>query len=190
MPIVQGVITEMPDSGTSEEIIQLVDKNDKVIGTIPISQANSDPTKFHREVGIIIVDSQRRMLLQQRAFTKKHDPGKWTVAAAGHIPVGMTPEEAAHMELQEELGFDTELTFFEKVFHQIPTQSRFFYNYLGRVDSPQITIEPAEVAQAGFYSETEALKLLGEEPEGLSLQIARRFFAGELDGFLQSKKSS
>lgn len=174
----------MPDSGQSEEIIELVDSEDNVIGTIPIQQANSDPTKYHREVGILIVDSTGRLLLQQRALTKRHAPGVWTVAAAGHIPVGMTPEQAAHMELQEELGFDTELRFFEKVFNQVPTQSRFFYNYIGRADNPGIMIEPEEVAQAGFYSEADASKLLSQEPEGLSLRLAKRFFAGELDTFL------
>lgn len=177
----------MTDSDQSEEIIELVDQNDTVIGTVTAKEANVDPTKIHREVGIIIVDSQKRMLLQQRALTKKNAPGVWTVAAAGHIPVGMTPEEAAHMELQEELGFDTQLIFFEKAFDQIPTQSRFFYNYIASVDNPRITIEPKEVAQAGFYPEKQALELLGQEPGGLSLKMAKRYFSGELDRYLPFK---
>lgn len=169
----------MPDSGTSEEIIELVDEHDQVIGTVTAREANQDPTKYHREVGVLIVDSRGQILLQQRALTKQLEPGKWTMAAAGHIPVGMTPEQAAHMELEEELGFDTELAFIEKRFDQIPTQSRFFYFFIGQVDDPEITLETEEVADAGFYDESESLKLLDWDPDGLNQELTKRFFAGE-----------
>jgi len=155
-----------------------------VIGTVPIKVANTDPTKYHREVGILIVDSNRRVLLQQRALTKSHHPGFWTITAAGHIPTGMTPEEAAHMELTEEPGFDVQLAFVGKTFNQIPTQSRFFYNYVGQLDDPVLTLQRSEVAQADFYAEPEAIALLERQGGSASLPFVQRYFAGELDRFL------
>ena len=36
-----------------DEILDLVDKNDKIIGEIVRAEANSDPKLFHREVGVL-----------------------------------------------------------------------------------------------------------------------------------------
>ncbi|MCA9397648.1 NUDIX domain-containing protein, partial [candidate division WWE3 bacterium] len=90
-----------------DELLDLVNENDEVIGTILRSEANSNPKVYHREIGILIADSQDRVLMQQRSKNKKVYPLYWIVSCAGHVSAGMTPEEVAHKELQEELGFDT-----------------------------------------------------------------------------------
>ena len=177
----------MPDSAHSEEIVELVDEDDQVIGTVPVKVANLDPTKIHREVAIMVADSRGRLLLQKRSQQKDHEPGLWTMAAAGHIPVGMTPLEGAHAELQEELGFDTELQFVEKYFDEIPTQRRFIYLYIGTSDDPKLVLEPSEVDTAEFVDEAEAIRRIGQSRTGMGLnyELAKRFFAGEFDQFLQ-----
>jgi len=139
-----------------EEVLDLVDEKDNVIGSIPISKANSDPKLIHREVAVIIYDNKNRVLIQQRGFTKKLDPGIWTVTCAGHVTKGLTPLEAVHMELKEEVGFDTELKFIEKEFNQIPTESRFFYWYLGKFPKRAIIkMERGKVINTKFISKSE-----------------------------------
>lgn len=170
--------TNMP-----EEFLDLVDENDNIIGEVKISEANSNQNLIHREVAIFIFDDRDRVLLQQRSFQKIHEPGFWTIAAAGHVTKGLTPIEAAHKELEEELGFDTELKFIEKFRYGIPTESRFMSLYLGKYSGEKIIPDPKEVAQAKFFSREDFAALvksdvaMGKKSE----EVARRFWKGEFD---------
>ena len=167
----------------SEEILDLVDENDNVIGEIGIGEANRNPAKIHREVAIFIFDDRNRVLLQQRSYQKSHDPGFWTIAASGHVTKGLTPVEAAHKELKEELGFDTDLKFIEKFRYNSPTESRFMSLFLGKYSGEKIIPDPKEVAQAKFFSQDEVDALIKSDAlRGRKLEsFVRRFWAGELN---------
>ena len=84
-----------------DELLDLVDENDEVIGTILRSEANSNPEVYHREIGVLIADNEDRVLMQQRSRNKKIYPLYWIVSCAGHVTAGMSPEETAHKELRE-----------------------------------------------------------------------------------------
>ena len=57
---------------------------------------------WHKVVQIFVINNQG-ILLQQRALTKKSDPGKWCASASGHISAGEKSIEAAIKEFKEEL---------------------------------------------------------------------------------------
>ncbi len=167
----------------TEEILDLVDKNDEIVGSIPISKANSNPKVIHREVAIIIYDDKNRVLIQQRSFKKRLDPDVWTVTCAGHVTYGLTPLEAAHMELVEEVGFDTKLNFVEKEFNKIPTESRFFYWYVGKLPkNTKVKIEPREVESIKLLSKSQLKKFIqeGNKVGKHSVKYLTKFWAGEL----------
>ena len=109
-------------------------------------------------------------------------PGMWTLSAAVHVPKNMDVLDAAHMELQEELGFDTELRFIEKRLTKLPTETRFTYFYIGEYPGAKITIEEKEVEQVKFLSKEEFERLLksGEETPSLSSEYANKFWQGKL----------
>lgn len=140
----------------TDEVLDLVDKDDNVVGSIERSVANSDPNLIHREIAVIIFNKERGILLQQRGLHKRIAPGVWTVSAAGRVTKGLTPLEAAHMELLEELGFDIDLEFIEKEFNQQQNESRYVYWYKGFFpeDTP-IKMEPEEVADVEFITKQE-----------------------------------
>lgn len=166
-----------------EEILDLVDQNDKIIGSVPVSKANSNPKLIHREVAVIVYDSKNKVLIQKRSLTKRLHPGIWTVTCAGHVTKGLTPLEAAHVELKEEVGFDTKLEFVKKEFHQIPTESRFFYWYIGRFPKNTTTkIEPREVDSIRFISKSEISRFQksGNTISKYSLKYLKRFWSGKL----------
>lgn len=123
----RGDPTNQPD-----ELLDLVDGEDRVIGTVRKGDANRDPRLVHREVAILI-HRDGELLWQQRSWAKTVMPGVWDVACAGHVPAGATPEEAAHQELREELGFDTELAFVERRLVRQPNETYFAYVYTGVV---------------------------------------------------------
>ena len=173
----------MAKINATEEVLDLVDKNDRAIGSVPISKANSDPKSIHREVAVIIYDDKNRVLIQQRSFAKRLDPGVWTVTCAGHVTKGLTPLEAAHTELKEEVGFDTKLNFVEKEFNKIPTETRFFYWYVGKLPKKaRIKIEPREVEKVMFLGQIKLQEFLkSEEKIGKhSLKYLNKFWSNKL----------
>lgn len=168
---------------TSDEILDWVDEQDQVIGQIDRKTANLDPKYTHREVGILIVDPDNRVLAQKRAKGKT-DPGTWIISAAGHVKKGMDPLLAAETELQEELGFSTNLKFVEKTFQETPTETRFLYFFIGDFPSDaEIDYDPGEVAEVKWFTEEELEEYLasGEIFEPLSLDGFRRFWRGEFE---------
>ena len=167
----------------TEELLDLVDKNDKIIGNIPNSKPNSNPKIIHREIAIIIYDDKNRVLIQQRSFKKRLYPGVWTVTCAGHVTYGLTPLETAHMELLEEVGFDTKLKFVEKEFNKIPTESRFFYWYVGKLPkNAKVKIEPREVESIKLLSQSQLKKFIqeGNKVGKHSVKYLTKFWASEL----------
>lgn len=133
-----------------DELLDLVNENDEVIGEVWKSQANSDPKFIHREILVYIFDNKNRLLMQQRSFNKKVYPGVWAESSAGHINKGEDPEIAAHRELTEELGFDTDLKFFEKRILHYSNETHISYCYLGKYNEEKIIIQKEEVENVKF----------------------------------------
>ena len=56
-----------------DELLDLVDENDNIIGEVLKSHANSDPKLIHREAAIAVFNTKGEVLLQQRALTKRNN---------------------------------------------------------------------------------------------------------------------
>jgi isopentenyl-diphosphate delta-isomerase len=63
---------------------------------------------FHATVHIWLFTSDKKILLQKRALTKKVFPGIWDISVAGHIGAGEEILEAAKREILEEIGLEFE----------------------------------------------------------------------------------
>lgn len=87
-----------------EELIDVLDKNGNITGKILTREQIHKKGLWHRIVVIAIIDAQGNILMQQRSKNKAKNPGKWDVAAAGHVSSGQTSTEAAIRETSEEVG--------------------------------------------------------------------------------------
>ena len=58
----------------------------------------------------MIIRGKGEVLLQKRSKNVEHWPGRWDISAAGHIPTGETPEQAAIRELEEETGLKAKVS--------------------------------------------------------------------------------
>jgi len=172
-------------TNTPDEVLDLVNENDEVIGETKKSEVHGNPLKFHREIAIILFDKDNKMFFQQRSFKKKVEPGLWVVACAGHIPKAILPEDAAHMELREELGFDTQLIFIEKKLDRTPTESRFVYWYIGKYNGEPITLEKEEVEATAIFSKDELEKMDTTSFHPGAIQWAQRLWSGEFDELIR-----
>lgn len=162
---------------TNEENLDWVDEDDNVIGEISRSLANSNPKYIHREIAVIIYDDEK-ILFQLRSKNKKVLPNEWMVSCAGHVGKGIKPEQAAHLELNEELGFDTELKYWLKERVSLPNESRFFYVYTGKYNGDDVVLDPEESDDYKFLNIDEYKKMVleGIKFSEFSMSLVERFW--------------
>jgi isopentenyl-diphosphate delta-isomerase len=147
----------------TDELLDLVNEKDEIIGEVWKSEANQNPKLIHREAAVIIYDDDGKILFQKRSKSKKVSPGLWTVTAAGHVDKGEDTTDTAHRELREELGFDTNLSFFDKTLTHIPNETHFTYWYIGRFPkNAKIVLEKREVDDAKFLSPKELEEIIDD----------------------------
>ncbi len=95
-------MTEISDG----EILDLVDENDKVVGTISRAENREKRTKKTRVVHCLIVNSEGKLWIPRRSADKKTYPLGLDFSASGYVSSGETYEEAIKREAQEELNLD------------------------------------------------------------------------------------
>src|SRR5512139_2732025 len=86
------------------ELFDIVDDDDRVIGTAPRSACHGNPALVHRAVHVLVVNGTGELLLQKRSPRKDIQPGKWDTSVGGHLEPGETYHAAALREMAEELG--------------------------------------------------------------------------------------
>ena len=86
------------------EIVDLVNEQDEVIGQGLRSACHCDPALIHRAVHVLVFNSRGELLLQLRASSKDIQPGKWDTSVGGHLDPGEDYHSAAIREMAEELG--------------------------------------------------------------------------------------
>lgn len=134
----------------ADELLDLVDEEDNVIGTVWKSEAHGNPGMIHREIAVGVFNDLGEVLIQQRSMNKT-SPGSWEISAAGHIGAGENPDIAVKREVKEELGLDIEPIYYSKEFdydayHQ---ESKFYWVYYAIVTGrPKIIIDETEVMDA------------------------------------------
>ena len=92
-----------------EETLILVDEFDHEIG-FNGKMAVHRKGSLHRAFSIFVTDSKGSWLLQRRALSKYHTGGLWANTCCGHPRPGESIINAAHRRLNEEMGFDCDLT--------------------------------------------------------------------------------
>ncbi|APZ46910.1 isopentenyl-diphosphate delta-isomerase [Polaribacter reichenbachii] len=91
-----------------EELVVLVDENDKQLGLMPKMEAH-EKAVLHRAFSVFIFNDKGELMLQQRAAHKYHSPLLWTNTCCSHQRDGESNVEAGRRRLQEEMGFTADL---------------------------------------------------------------------------------
>jgi 16S rRNA (adenine1518-N6/adenine1519-N6)-dimethyltransferase len=88
-----------------EELFDVVDEQDRVIGQAPRSEVHRR-SLMHRAVHILAFDAAGRIWLQLRSARKDRCALMWDSSAAGHLGVGESYEACANREVREEMGIE------------------------------------------------------------------------------------
>jgi isopentenyl-diphosphate delta-isomerase len=91
-----------------DELIDILTPEGKPTQRIALKSEAHKNGWFHATVHIWLFTSDKKILLQKRALTKKVFPGIWDISVAGHIGAGEEILEAAKREIFEEIGLELE----------------------------------------------------------------------------------
>ena len=134
----------------SDEIYDLVDSDDRVIGQATRGEIHGKGL-LHRSAHVLVFNSAGHLYLQKRSLQKDESPGFWDTSAAGHLDAGEYYPEAAVRELNEELSIAAELTEVLKISASQETHWEHIRVY--RCTSDQtIVINPSEISEGRFWS--------------------------------------
>ena len=142
----------------TEEILEIVDYDNRVIGTAGRSEIHKQRFK-HRSVHVFLFNSAGELFLQKRAQAKDEFPGYYDSSAAGHVNPGENYHEAAARELKEELGIEAQL---EKV-TELPASQETgweFVSFYSAVSDDAVKLNYDEIEEGKFYSLKEIRALL------------------------------
>ena len=133
----------------AKEYVVLVDAHNNEIGIMEKQEAHQKAL-LHRAFSVFVFNTKGELLLQQRAFSKYHSGGLWTNTCCSHPRAGETTLAAAHRRLQEEMGFDCDLTERFSFIYQTPfdnglSEHELDFVYTGIYDG-EPEINPEEVA--------------------------------------------
>ena len=143
-----------------DELIDILTSDGKPTGKTALKSEAHKNGWFHATVHIWLYTSDKKILLQQRAFTKKVFPGLWDISVAGHIAAGEDILTAAKREVFEEL----ELPLTEEELFKIGTRIHHVEHKNGIIDNEHHHVFIAELKPS-----LEKLNLQKDEVEGVKL---------------------
>lgn len=160
----------------TEEIFDVVDVDDRVIGTAPRSEVHARRLR-HRAVHVLLFNSSYQLLLQTRSKTKDTFPGCYDSSASGHLNQGEDYLPAALRELHEELGITVvanSLTRHFKLTADLDTGWEFVWVY-SLVGDFHVHPNPNEISAVTWMSAAEVSALIAEHPNQCARSFCRIF---------------
>ncbi len=150
----------------SEELFDVVDADDRVIGVAPRSEVHAR-LWWHRAVHVFVLNSRGELLIHRRSASKDQYPRCWTSSASGHLAAGEDYAPAAVRELQEELGIVTPLTFLAK----FPASPEMCYEHTvlyETVTDDVPTFDPGEIEHGEYLPLATIAARVAANPEEYS----------------------
>jgi isopentenyl-diphosphate delta-isomerase len=163
-----------------DELIDILTPEGKSTGKTALKSEAHKNGWFHATAHIWFFTSEKKILLQKRALTKKVFPGIWDISVAGHIGAGEAILEGAKREVFEEIGLILEDKDFIKIgtrIHQVTHENGIQDNehhhvFIAELKTPisELTMQPEEVAGLELWD----LKVL-KETKNLENVLLPRF---------------
>ncbi len=137
-----------------DELLDVVDENDRPTGIRKSKSAIHRDGDFHRAAHMWIYSDRGEILFQLRSNTKDIFPGLWDITG-GHVGAGESYLETAVRELEEELGVSVSPDKLEPLYIQKDpaVHQEFQYVYLLQLNQAAETfrLQEEEVLEARFF---------------------------------------
>lgn len=148
----------------SEDIFDVVNDRDEVIGALPRSVVH-ERNLLHRAVHIWVFHPDGRYLLQKRSVHKDRFPDTWTSSVSGHVDSGEDYDTAAHREVGEEIGLDPvpPLVSFARIAACAETEWEFVRLYRTTASGP-FRFPESEVSELRWAAPAEIDRMMATAP--------------------------
>jgi mutator protein MutT len=144
------------------ELFDVVDENDKIIGSFPRKEV-MDNNMLHHGAMVFVINSKQQIYVHKRVKTKRVYGGMWDMFFGGAVESGETYLEAAKRELEEELGIkDASLEFIKKTRYQDKIINVFTEIYICIHDGP-IKIQETEIEEVRIMTIGELEEFMKKE---------------------------
>jgi len=166
----------MTEPAVSEEIFDLVDEADRVIGSAPRSEVHRRKLR-HRAVHVLLFSAQGKLFVQKRSATKDSFPGCYDSSASGHLNSGEDYDICASRETHEELGLVVPVGQFSRHFKVEACEQtgwEFVWVY-SVVTNKQPQINLAELESGEFWTPEHTRSLLLANPGQFAPGFVRVF---------------
>ena len=135
----------------NDEILECFDEKGNRTEPHTRQEIHTEPIKYwHGVANIWIVNPKAQLLCSKRAETLSGNPGKWQTYFGGHVKAGITFQEAAALEMDEEIGLHIEddgLHFIIKGTHAASKHFFESYVYLFLGDVADLTFNDGEITE-------------------------------------------
>jgi len=155
-----------------DDLLVVVDKQDKVLGYDTKSNCHKNDAKLHRAFSVFIFNRGGELLVQKRSEKKLLWPLYWSNSCCSHPRQDEPYVEAAERRLTEELGFTTKLSYiykfiYEASFKDVGKESELCAVLIGETDKKihEIKSDPYEVADFKYVNIRELSKNMKRYPE-------------------------
>lgn len=144
----------------------LVNESDEIIGYK--DKPEIIPEDIYRVSALSVENSKGQILLAQRKFTKKNNPGLWQPAVAGTNEKGETYESNIIKEAGEEIGlFDFEMDLIHYG-RYVEGENNFFgkrFKAIVEKDISEFKMQEEEVEDLKWFDKKDVLDLIEKNPE-------------------------
>jgi len=146
-----------------------VDADDRETGFLSKAECHDGQGRLHRAFSLFLFDGDGKLLLQQRAGSKRLWPGFWSNTCCSHPRRGETLEFATRRRLYDELNIDAPVEFVYKFryraeFGGAGSENELCHVYIGQVPGP-VKPNDHEIAAVRFVSAAELNVELDSNPE-------------------------
>ena len=137
------------------ELIDVYDENNNYSGYSVSRKEIHENNLWHRHVSCWIMNEKGEILMQQRAFSKFKNPGKWA-KTGGHVDSGETPDQAIKREVFEEIGLiidDKNINNIE-TFKSKTKENYYSYGYIfmTNLKEDEFVLQEDEVAAVKYFT--------------------------------------
>jgi isopentenyldiphosphate isomerase len=148
-----------------EEIFDVVNEADEVIGRKPRSQVHAEGL-MHRAVHVLVFNGRGELFLQKRSMKKDRQPGLWDSSASGHVDSGEDYDACALRELHEEIGLELAAcpNRLFKLAASEQTDKEHVWVYQCLAEGP-FSLHSDEIERGGWFSVQEVTRWAGERPQ-------------------------
>jgi isopentenyldiphosphate isomerase len=134
-----------------EEIYDIVNEQDEVIGTATRKEVHSGSKSIHRVAGAYIFNAKKQLLLQKRSANKDMGAGFWAFGVGGHVDSGDTYEQAIDREISEELGLHFPVIPLGKRLVEHEHEREYVMTFMGVHDGPFPNFNRTEADEVSFF---------------------------------------